>query len=96
MNKYLALALSAALLLGLVLAGAALAQTSANYDLSWHVVGSGGRGMGSSTYAMEGTFGQILADEAESDHYALAAGHWDPRPGEQFVVYLPLVLRGQP
>jgi hypothetical protein len=96
MNKHLALALSAALLLGLVLANAALAQTSANYDLSWHVVGSGGSGMGSSTYAMRGTVGQVLADETESDHYALLAGHWDPRPGKRHVLYLPLILRVQP
>jgi hypothetical protein len=52
--------------------------------------------MGSNTYAMRGTVGQVLAVEAESDHYALQAGHGDPRPGERHILYLPLILRGQP
>jgi len=100
MNKTLTLVPRAALLVALlfcpVLASLALAQSSTSFDLSWHVLGGGGHGMSSATYAMEGTFGQVMVEEAESEHYGLAGGFWDPRLGEQHMVYLPLVLRVQP
>ena len=100
MNKTLTLvppaAVLVALLFCLVLAGLALAQSSTSFDLGWHVLGSGGRGMSSATYAMEGTFGQVMVEESESEHHGLTGGFWDLRLGEQHMVYLPLVLRGQP
>lgn len=94
MNKLRILALLAALLCGLSLVSAALAQSSTNYDLIWHVIGSGGSGMGSTTYAVEGTIGQALAGRTESTHYTLAVGYW--YPSAQYTVYLPLVFRNGP
>jgi hypothetical protein len=92
MSKPLTLALLAVLLCGLTLVSVALAQTSTNYNLTWHVVSSGGGKMDSATYAMEGTIGQVLAQRTESDNYALAAGYWYPLI-HRYTVYLPLVLR---
>lgn len=97
MNKPLTLALLLALLSGLLLAGAALAQTSTNYNLSWHIVGNGGGEMESTTYLMQGTIGQALVRQTGSEHYTLTGGYWHPAPGGVgYTVYLPLLLKSAP
>jgi hypothetical protein len=84
----------------MALAGGALAQSSTNYDLSWHVVGSGGGTMSSTNYAMAGTVGQAIAGDVESANYALQSqGYWgpvpqtEPGPEPQYQIYLPLAVR---
>jgi hypothetical protein len=62
-------------LLCLLAAGAASAQTSANYALNWSVVGSGGCEMTSASYAMQSTVGQTAIGVA-SDSYTIEAGYW--------------------
>ena len=99
MNKPLTLALLLALLAGLLLASAALAQTSTTYDLSRHIAGNGGGEMGSTTYLMQGTIGQALVYQTDSDHYALTGGYWHPAPGGVGLgctVYLPLLMKSAP
>ena len=96
MNKLPIRALSAALLCGLILVSVALAQTSTDYDLTWHVTGSGGRAMASTAYAMEGTFGQVIVGQTESAQYALSEGYWYPYPSDLYTVFIPLVLRSHP
>jgi len=96
MNKLPLRVLFAALLCCLILASAALAQTSTHYGLAWHVVGSGGRAMASTAYAMEGTFGQVIAGRTASAQYALSEGYWYPYPSDRYTVFLPLVLRSYP
>ena len=96
MNKLPIRALSAALLCGLILVSVVLAQTSTDYDLTWHVVGSGGKAMASTAYAMEGTFGQVVIGRTESMQYALCEGYWYPYPSNLYTVFIPLVLRSHP
>jgi hypothetical protein len=98
MKEQIRLAL-AVLLCGLILASAALAQTSANYDLTWHVKACGGGAMDSANYGMQGTLGQVVAGDVESANYTLQSqGYWipiapsEPGPGHKFEIYLPLVL----
>jgi hypothetical protein len=90
MNKSQLSVLLVAFLCGLVLVGAALAQTSTNYGLEWHVIGSGGGGMDSTNYAMNGTVSQVAAGYASSTSYELSEGYWYP---VQYRLYLPLILR---
>jgi hypothetical protein len=71
MNKQIVL-----MLLGLLcLTGIAYAGVSANYDLSWHVIGGGGGAMDSASYALSSTVGQIIGS-SESSNYRLGAGYW--------------------
>lgn len=62
-------------LLCLLVAGDALAQSSANYALSWSVVGSGGGEMTSASYAMQSTVGQTAIGPL-GDAYTIEAGYW--------------------
>ena len=64
------------ILVGLLcLTGIAYAGVSANYDLSWNVIGGGGGPMDSASYAMRSTVGQIIG-LSSSDNYQIGAGYW--------------------
>jgi uncharacterized repeat protein (TIGR01451 family) len=66
------LLLALALCLVATIAGA---QLSEHYDLSWNALGGGGGGaMGSSSYTMSGTVGQIIGRSGSST-YQLGAGY---------------------
>jgi hypothetical protein len=73
---------------------AVLAQTSGNYDLSWHVVAGGGGQMVSAAYTLTGTTGQAGADLMASDSHSLGGGFWAGMTpgGATYAVYLPLML----
>lgn len=62
----------------LALAGGVLqAQVSENYDLSWHVLTSGGReGMTSGSYTVHGTLGQFAIGPAASRGTSVGSGYW--------------------
>jgi hypothetical protein len=92
MTKTLHLIPVVALLCVLVLVGAALAQSSMNYDLSWHVMASGGSEMESTGHIIQGTMGQVNAGIAESPSYAMTHGYWYRNP-PQLHLYLPLVTK---
>jgi hypothetical protein len=74
---------------------AALAQTSASYNLEWHVIGGGGQPVSSAHYAVNSTAGQGAASPplATSAHYAVSGGYWY---SGVYTIYLPLVLRDAP
>ena len=64
------------ILVGLLcLTSIAYALVSANYDLSWHVIGGGGGAMESANYVLRGTVGQIIGS-SESSNYRMEAGYW--------------------
>jgi hypothetical protein len=78
----------------IVTVGAGLAQTSANFNLEWHVIGGGGEPVSSSHYVVNSTAGQGVASPpySESHSYAVCAGYWC----ERFLtveVFLPLTLK---
>ena len=81
----------------LLLAGTVLAQTSPNYDLSWHVVAGGGReGMTSGIHRINGTLGQFAIGPATSTDHFVGAGYWyGVGIGGGMAVYLPLLFNSQ-
>jgi hypothetical protein len=97
MRRFVMLSILALLALG----GAALAQVSDHYDLSWHVLAPGGReGMASGNYAVHGTLGQLTIGPASSGGTAVGSGYWSGVTGAAggavstiYRIYLPLILR---
>jgi hypothetical protein len=85
----------AAALLALAAGAVVLAQTSTGFDLSWHVVGSGGGESGSAGYQVQGTMGQAITSPPTSDSpgFVVSSGYW---VGSLAVggttVYLPLIV----
>jgi hypothetical protein len=77
-----------------------LAQTSAHYDLSWHVLSAGGREMTSGSHTIHGTLGQFAIGPATSGQTSVGSGYWPgvqqtvggPVPGG-YEIYLPIVLK---
>ena len=65
------------------------------YDLSWWTVDGGGGTLSdaSSGYTLSGTAGQPDAATWQDQGYSLAGGFWGGAVVE-YLVYLPLVLRG--
>ncbi len=78
----------------LLAAGAlVLAQSSADFNLEWHVIGNGGSASGSADYQVQGTIGQSLVSPAVSNSadYAMSSGYWFSGSGQN--VYLPLIVK---
>ena len=86
------------IILGLLaIGGAVWAQTSASYNLEWHVMGGGGRPIASANYAVNSTAGQGLASPpySVSGSYVVSAGYWSGHSAA-VSVYLPVVVKGYP
>jgi hypothetical protein len=78
----------------LVVAGVVSAQTSSNYDLSWHVLGGAGSESASANHQVRGTLGQLAIGLAQSDEHTLGGGYWYGMKGIfRHRLYLPIVLR---
>ncbi len=88
-RKFILLAI---LCLSLAVAVPALAQVSANYDLSWHVIGGGGGQSASAGHTLQGTAGQSLTGMMSSSGHTLCSGFWCGGTA-QYRVYMPLVVR---
>jgi hypothetical protein len=76
----------------LVLANAALAQVSPNFDLGWHVLSGGGGIRNSPHYRLGDTLGQWAEGPSASANYKLSPGFWYGVPVSH-KAYLPLVRR---
>jgi len=63
--------------------------TSANYNLFWDVVASGGPPLTSTHYIMYSTAGQPGIGTSNSAHYALHSGYWFNNP----YIYLPMLIK---
>ena len=84
-----------ALLVCLALTVPVLAQSSPQYDLSWHVIaGGGGRMAATGGHALLGTLGQPAVDVMSGAGYALCSGFWCGGVSAQTAAYLPLIVRG--
>jgi hypothetical protein len=70
------------------------AQTSANYNLEWHVIGGGGKPVDSAHYAVNSTAGQGAASPPylDSPSYAISSGYWFVPDYSAYSVYLPVAL----
>jgi len=102
MNKWKVIALTIALLCGLLLvpsiakglAGAVMAMESDNYAINWDVIGSGGEPGISTSFALDGTIGQGVVGSSSGDSYGLCGGYWCD--GEiAYSIYLPLVMHNR-
>jgi hypothetical protein len=79
-----------AAVLVLLLAGVALAATSA-FEIPRSVTGGGGGHSAGVDYAVTGTIGQAVVDRSSSVNCELCSGFWCGLG--RYKVYLPLVLR---
>ncbi len=80
------------LLLALAAPLTVLAQSGGIYDLSWHVIGSGGATFSSAgSYSLGGTIGQPDTAVLAGGAYGLRGGFWDQLSG--YTLYLPLLLK---
>jgi hypothetical protein len=79
----------------LALAVPVLAQVSATFDLSWHVIGGGGGQMGGSEHTIAGTIGQPVVGMMDGSGHDLCSGFWCGG-AVQYRIYLPLVVRNFP
>jgi hypothetical protein len=95
MNRRKAFVLSAVLICGLLVAGAAWAST-AGYDLAWWTVDGGGQTFSSGGgYTLGSTAGQPDPGLLTGGGYTVGGGFWGG--GAAAVthgIYLPLVLQG--
>jgi hypothetical protein len=60
----------------LVVATSALAQTSANYDQSWHVMAGAGAPSNSENFAVNGTLTQTAIGTSDGNSYRAESGYW--------------------
>jgi len=81
-------------LLVLLLAGVALAQTGGGYDLSWFKVAAGGGTGEGGGYTLAGTIGQAEASTMSGGGYTLTGGFWAGIM-EWFRLHLPAVFKAQ-
>jgi len=85
--------LMALALVFLLLAGTALAMSSANYHLDWFVplTGAGGPHMASTNYAVDVTAGQSAVGASSSAGYQVRMGYWSGILVNPF--FLPAVIK---
>ena len=91
-NNRRAMLLAALCFLLLLAVGAGvLAQSSARFNLAWHVVGSGGGESSSAGYRVNGTIGQSMAGppDAVGATHTVTGGYWVV--GVRRITYLPVV-----
>ena len=95
-HNHRAIFLALAAMLLLLTAGAVvLAQTSASFNLEWHVIGSGGGESGSANYQVNGTIGQSVASPPTSGsaNYKASSGYWFADTGTGTTIYVPTLLK---
>lgn len=82
-------------LVALLLVTAAGAQTSASFDMGWHVLAGGGGRAASTHYAADSTLGQAAVGLSAGAAYRMRSGYWQAFAPVQvpYVIYLPLALR---
>lgn len=85
------LLLLAGVLLIFVVGTAVLAQTSAGFNLEWHVMRNGGGESSSASYKVNGTIGQSVVQSAQSNPHNLIvnSGYWYA----DTAVYLPIIIK---
>ncbi len=82
------------LALCLLLAVPVLAQVSASFDLSWHVIAGGGGSSSGAGHTLTGSVGQPWAGSMVGGGQRLCSGFWcGGAAAQSYRVYLPLALR---
>ena len=98
MEKRFLIAASLLALCLVLTAAVAWGQSSASFDLSWHVISGGGGPLPSTVLTLNGTLGQWAASPPYSsgDHCVVSAGYWFAGGLTIPRLYLPLVLKSFP
>jgi hypothetical protein len=77
----------------LIFTSVASAQVSPNYDLSWHVVSTGGsEGASSGQYMVYGTMSQLAIGSAVGTAYGVGQGYWYGINLGSYL-YLPIIVK---
>ena len=76
MHARQALALLAGFLCCLALVALVLAQTSTNFDQSWHILSDAGAPISSTNFAVDGSLSQLAIGIAEGSNYRVESGYW--------------------
>jgi len=63
-------------LASLLVVSIVLAQTSTNFDQSWHVLSGAGAPASSTNFAADGSLSQLATDIAEGSNYRVESGYW--------------------
>ena len=93
-QKYFIYSLLSVLILFLMIVTVtALAQTSTDFDLNRHIIGSGGGESNSADFHVKGTIGQNVArpSKVDSADFTVANGFWVFEANTN--VYLPMVIK---
>jgi hypothetical protein len=96
--KYLTIFLALTFLL-LTAGSVILAQTSASFNLEWHVIGSGGGESSWDGYQVKGTIGQSIASQPASGsaNFTVSSGYWFGDTGPAGTtgtgIYLPIIFK---
>ena len=88
----MALLISTAALMAILVTSFAVAQTGDGFDLTWSTIDGGGGSSSGGGYSLSGTIGQPDAGAMSGGGYSLAGGFWNVA-GAEYDVFLPLVLR---
>jgi hypothetical protein len=88
----------AGLLALLMVEGITLAQSSTNFDLSWHIFGGGGNVRQAANYQIQDTIGlAAVVPTAASPNHLIQGGFWylpiaNSPSSPPTIIYLPLIL----
>jgi hypothetical protein len=98
MKKRILIATGVLLVALMVTLGTGLAQTSANFNLEWHVIGGGGQRVSSANYIVNSTSGQGVASPSYSfsGRCVVCGGYWCTEGSTVFPCFLPLALKDYP
>ncbi len=98
MKKRVLIATGVLLFALMVTLGTGLAQTSANFNLEWHVIGGGGQPVSSANYIVNSTAGQGVASPPYpfSGSCVVCGGYWCTEGSTVFPCFLPLALKYYP
>jgi hypothetical protein len=84
--------LAAVVVLMLLAALPAFAQTGGGYDLNWSTLDAGGGASSGGGYSLSGTIGQPDAGASSGGGYVLCGGFW-VGGAYRYPVFLPLIVR---
>lgn len=94
-KKQRIIVLAVTMLLLLAFGAVVLAQTSAGFNLEWHVIAGGGAESSSTSYRVQGTIGQSVASPptASSVEFVVSSGYWPGGVPAGTTIYLPAILK---
>ena len=68
------------LLACLALVGLVVAQTSTNFDQSWHVLSGAWAPASATNFVVDGSLSQLARGAVEGSNYQVESGYWQVRP----------------